>query len=222
MIFETPIELHPGNDIRPLIVAAHLQTTAVTTPQLQKIISLHDHVVKFQKGQALLPALLIALCRQHAVDGEMRPHFPQKGDIVQLTQPVAVIDQKCPSFGKINEPLHLSFEALTIMRDSFIRHHLPHIGTPRRIAYRAGSPSHEADRAMSCSLHVGHAHQSDEMAGMQAVRRGVKTDIKSHRFRRQKAAQLLFIGALRDKPALLQRIIDVSRQLISLPYPALF
>ena len=58
-----------------------------------EIIGLHDHVVELKEGQAPLPALLVALSREHTVDGEMCADLTKQFDVVQLPEPVAVVQQ---------------------------------------------------------------------------------------------------------------------------------
>src|SRR5262249_11227411 len=47
-------ELDAADDIAPLIGAAHLQDAVVAPGQLEKIVSLEDHVVEFEEGERLL------------------------------------------------------------------------------------------------------------------------------------------------------------------------
>ena len=62
--------------IAPLVVPAGLQFAAVFLIEHQKVIGLHQHIVKLQKGEPALQALFKALRRQHPVDREMHADIP--------------------------------------------------------------------------------------------------------------------------------------------------
>ena len=49
-----PRQLHAGDDVAPLVGAAHLQRHAVAAVQLAEVVALQDHVVEFEEGQRLL------------------------------------------------------------------------------------------------------------------------------------------------------------------------
>ena len=89
-------QIRAGQHVAPLIVAAHFQTAAVVLEELQEVVALHQHVVELQEGQAALQTLLVALGRQHAVDGEQRADIAHEIDIVQVAQPVGVVDDHAP------------------------------------------------------------------------------------------------------------------------------
>jgi hypothetical protein len=89
------------------------------------------------------------------------------------------------------------------MLDIFIGKHSAHVGTARRVTNRARATAYKADGAMACPLHMCHSHQGDEMPCMEAVRRGVKANIKSHALLIKKFPQFSFIRALRDKATFL-------------------
>ena len=171
--------------------------------ELHEIIRLHNHVIEFQEGQSLFHALLVALCRKHAIDREMRPDIPQQFNVIQSPQPVAIIDHQRPALIEINKALHLFLEAVAVMLDHFIGKHLAHIAPSRRIPYRTGAATDKADRPVTGPLHVRHGHKAEEMSDMKAVRGGIKADIKSNLFIFQQGAHLFFIGALLDKSTFL-------------------
>ena len=49
-----PAEIDTGDDITPLVRAAHLQIAAMEPRQFNKIVGLQDHVVKFDKTHLLI------------------------------------------------------------------------------------------------------------------------------------------------------------------------
>ena len=174
--------------------------------QLQKIIGLHNHVVEFQESQALLHTVLVALSRQHAVDGEMRSDISQQLNIIQLSQPVAVVDNQRLVIAEIDKPRHLLLEAVAVVLNILIRQHPAHIGTAGRVTYSTCAATHQADRTMTCPLHVRHYHQPQKMPHMQAVRRRVKAHVKGHLFIGKHAADLVLVGTLGYVAPFLQNI----------------
>ena len=94
-----------------------------------EIITLHDHVIKFQETQAPFHPLLVTFCRQHAVHTKMRPHFTQHLDIIQILQPICIINHQRFPFREINETAHLLLETVTIVLNRLFCHHLAHIGS---------------------------------------------------------------------------------------------
>ena len=89
---ETSHQLHPRQDIAPLIIATHLQGAALGFKQVQEVIALQNHVVKFKKRQALFQPLLEAFRRQHAVDAKVRPDLAQQVQVIERSKPIVVVD----------------------------------------------------------------------------------------------------------------------------------
>ena len=57
-----------------------------------EVVGLHNHIVELQEGQALFHALLVALSTEHIVDGEACADLPQEFDIIEVQQPIGVVD----------------------------------------------------------------------------------------------------------------------------------
>ena len=68
------------------------------------------------------------------------------------------------------------------MSNEFRCEHFAHLVLAAGVADHAGAAAQKYDRTMACALHMAHHHQGDEVAYMQAVRGGVKTDIKGDFF----------------------------------------
>ena len=51
---DPPRQLDAGDDVPPLVGAAHLQHAAVAAGEFQKVVGLQHHVVEFEKRQRLL------------------------------------------------------------------------------------------------------------------------------------------------------------------------
>ena len=85
-------KLSAAQHICPLVVAAELHVAAVLLVQHVEIVALHDHVVELEEGQTALPALLVALEGQHLVYAEACAYLAQNVDVVEIHQPVGVVD----------------------------------------------------------------------------------------------------------------------------------
>ncbi len=87
-------QLRAAQHVAPLVVAAELHVAAVVLEHVVEVVALHDHVVELQEGQTLLHALLVALGAQHVVHGEAGAHLAQQFNVVQVQQPVGVVQHQ--------------------------------------------------------------------------------------------------------------------------------
>ena len=93
LCFNFADEFGPGQHIAPLIVPSHLQGTAVILEEIQKVVTLQDHVIELNEIQPLLHPHFIAFRRQHPVDAEMPPDITQEFNVIDFSQPVSIIEQ---------------------------------------------------------------------------------------------------------------------------------
>ena len=166
-----------------------------------EVVGLHDHVVEFEERQALFPAFFVAFGRQHAVDTEMDAHFAEHLDVIQAQEPVGVVDHEGLAVGKVDKAGHLLPEAVDVVLNEFRGQHLAHGILARRIANHARAAAQEGDGTMAGALHVGHGHEGDKVADVQAVRRGIEADIKRDLFFFEQLTDFVFVRQLRDKAA---------------------
>jgi len=144
-----------------------------------EVVTLHDHVVELEEGQTALHALLIALGTQHVVDREAGTHVTQQLHIVQVQQPVGVVQHQSLVIREVDELFHLLFKAGCIVGDVLFGQHLAHIGAAGGIADHGSASADQGDRLVACHLQALHQGQGHKMACGQAVGRAVKADIKS-------------------------------------------
>ena len=143
-----------------------------------EVVALHDHVVEFEEGQALLHPLLVALGAQHVVDREAGTHVTQQLDVVQVQQPVGVIQHQGLALGEVDELFHLLFEAGGIVGDVLFGQHLAHVGAAGGIADHGGAAADQGDGLVSSHLQALHQGQRHEMACGQAVGSAVEADVE--------------------------------------------
>ena len=204
-----PDQLRAAQHIAPLVVAAELHVAAHRLEHVVEIIGLHNHIVKFQEAQALFHPLLVALGPQHVVDGEAGAHLPQQLDIVQLQQPVGVVQHQGLALAELDKPLHLLLEAVAVVLDGLRRHHGTHVRPAGGVADIAGAAADQGDRAVARHLQPLHQAQGHEVAHVQAVRRGVKADIERGLAVVHQLPDLLLVRHLGDEPPGLQFLVDL-------------
>ena len=130
-------QLGAGQHVGPLVIAAELEVAAVILVESQEIIALHHHVVELKEGEALLHALLVALCSQHVVDREARTDLAQELDIVEVQQPVGIVDHEGFSLGKVDKAAHLLLEAVDVVLDRLLRQDLAEVRASGRVTDHA-------------------------------------------------------------------------------------
>ena len=209
-------KLYTANNIGPLIIATHFQLQIVATMKLQEVIGLHNHVVELQEGQALFHTVLVALSCQHTVNSKMRSYIPQQLNVVQLAEPISVVDNQSLVIAEIKKSSHLLLEAIAIVLNILVGKHLAHIGTTRWITYSTSTAAYQANRTMTCSLHMGHNHQAQKMTYMKAVCCWIKTYIEGYLLVSQHLPHFVLVGALGNIASFLQYIKNTCTHFIYL------
>ena len=137
----------------------------------------------------------------------MSTYFTQDLDVVQVEQPVSIVYEQCLVIRKVYETAHLLFEAVYIVLDRLLRHHLAHIGTTGRITDHGCTSTDQGDWFVSCHLQTLHQAQSHEMSDMKAVGSRIKSDVECCFSVVDEITDLSFVRYLRDQPAGNQFII---------------
>ena len=194
-------QLRAAQHVAPLIVPAKLHVAVVMLEQVVEIVALHDHVVELKEAESTLHALLVALGPQHIVDGKAGAHLPQQLHVIQAQQPVRVIQHQGLIRPELDELLHLPAEALRVMIDIRAGQHLTHVGASGGVADHGGAAADKSDGLVARLLQTLHQRQRHEMAGGQAVRRAVKTDVENGLAGVHHRADLFLVGHLGDEAA---------------------
>ena len=100
---------------------------------------------------------------------------------------------------KVQELVKKLFKLVTVMLNGFRRHHLPHIRPTGGIPYHTCTAADENNRRMTVLLHPHHDDDLHEVTHMQAVRRGVESDIKPDFLLAQQFPNLFFVCGLFDE-----------------------
>ena len=179
--------------------------------QVVEVVGLHDHIVELQEGESLLHPLLIALGPKHVVHREAGSHIPQQLDIVQFQQPVGVVYHLGLALTKLDEPLHLLFEAVAVVLDDLRRHHRAHVRPAGGGSDIACAAANEDDGAISRHLKALHQAQGHEVAHMEGVGSGVKADVEHRLPLIHHLGDLLLVGHLGDQSAGFQFLITGHR-----------
>ena len=173
-----------------------------------EVVALHDHVVEFQEGEPLLHTLLVALGAQHVIDTEAGANFAQQLYIVQVQEPVGVIQHHSLAIAEFDKTLHLTFEAFCIVRNVFLCEHFAHIRTAGRIADHGGATANQGDGTVTSHLQTLHQGQSHKMARGQTVRGAVKANVEGCFTIVDDFFDFFLVGHLRDQTARFQFIVD--------------
>ena len=75
----------------------------------------------------------------------MRADLPKQLYVIQIEQPVCIVDEKRFVIGKIDETAHLLFEAVNIVLNLFRCQHFPHIRFAGRIPDHTGAAAQKGD-----------------------------------------------------------------------------
>ena len=189
-------QLRAAQHVAPLVITAELHVAAHGLEHVVEVVGLHNHVVEFQEAEALLHPLLIALGPQHVVHGEAGTHLPQQLDIVQVHQPVGIVQHHSLALAKLDEPLHLPLKALGVVVDVLLGQHLAHIVAAGGVTDHGGAAADQGDGLVARHLEPLHQAQGHEVAHVQAVRRAVKADIEGGLAVVHQFPDLLLIGDL--------------------------
>ncbi len=171
-------QFRTAEHVAPLVISAELHIAAVLLVQAQEIVGLHDHVVELEETQSLFHALLVAFRPQHVVDGEACSDVTDEIDVIQVTQPVGIVDHRCLAFPELDEAAHLLLKAFTVVVDRLGGHHLAKVGASRRIADHRGTAAHQRDGLIACHLQALHQAKCHKVSDMKAVRRRIEADVK--------------------------------------------
>ena len=176
-----------------LIVAAELHIAIVILKQIVEVVALHYHVVELKEGETLLHPLLIALGSEHIIDREAGTDLAQQIDIVEVEQPIGVVDHLSLALAELDETLHLPPEAIGVMLDILPREHLSHIGAAAGVADHRSAAADKGDGGVARHLEALHKGKSHEMTRCKAVRRAVKADIEFRLAAVDKLSDLRFV-----------------------------
>ena len=116
---------------------------------------------------------------EHARDGEMAAELTEKRDILELIEPVGVVDHLGVG-GAVAERHELSeypLDPFHIAGDVGIAEELTGLVLPGRIADLGGAATHEHDGSVPGPLEDPQHHDRQEAAHVQARRRAVEPDI---------------------------------------------
>ena len=173
-----------------------------------EVVALHDHVVELKEGQALLHALLVALGTQHVIHAEAGADLAQQLDVVQVQQPVGVVQHHSLAVTELDEALHLTLEALGVVVNVLLGQHLAHVGTAGGVANHRCAAADQGNRAVAGLLQALHEGQGHKMPGGQAVGSAVKADVEGRLAVVDQLLDLLLVRDLCNQAAGFQFVIN--------------
>ena len=141
----------------------------------------------------------------------MHAHLAQEVDVVELGQPIGVVDDQGLALGKVQEAAHLLLDALHVVVDVLGGEHLAKLALAGGVADQARAAAHQGDGPVAGPLHVGHGHDGDVVADVQGVGRGVKAHVEGDGTLLHALVQVFLVDGLGDEAALLQNVQGVLR-----------
>ena len=127
--------------------------------------------------------------------------------IVQVQQPIGIVDHLCLTFTELDEALHLLFEAGAVVINGLLGHHASHIGSAGGVTDHSCATADQSDRLIACHLQTLHQAQSHEVADMQRICGGIKANVESGLAVVDHLTDLILIGHLCDQATGNQLII---------------
>ena len=153
-------QVRPGQAVGPLVAAAHLQDAAVVPVQVEEVVGLEQGIVELQEVQPRLGLQLrpVGLHGQHLVDAEVDPDVPQELHVVQLRQPLGVVQHQGPALGEVQVALQLGLLPLEVLLDLLVGEDGRLVVLPVGSPTSAGAAAHQGDGPVAVALHPGQGH----------------------------------------------------------------
>ncbi len=140
----------------------------------------------------------------------MPADFSEKVDVVELGQPFGVVDEAWLYVLRGEKGANLATEVLPVFIDLLHREHLSHIGLAGRVADACRPAPDDDDGIVSGLCEVGHRHDRNHVAHMEAPSGRIEPDVECHRLFLRERLQRLPVRALLHEPALLEDLESVA------------
>ena len=205
-------QVHPGDDIAPLVAAAHLRAATGILVEPEEVIGLQRHVDEFGERDAIFTADpgFHGIFREHVVDREMLAGIAHELEQAERFQPIEIVAQLRAV------RLHLKVEVLgqldADVGDVCFQHlageQLPFARLAAGVTDEAGAAPHEGDWGVAGALQAGQPEDRHEVPNVQAGARRVKSVVDGERFPGQGSGDPF--GRAVNLPAPLQFFEDLS------------
>jgi hypothetical protein len=213
-----PAEIDAGDDVAPLIGAAHLQVGAVAARELRVVVGLQKHVVELDERQLLLAveAQLDRVHRQHAVHRHVAADVAQEIDVVELGQPFGVVEHQRVGLAVAEgeELREHRLDLVLVVLNRLKGQDPAGLVTARRIADAGRATAHQGNRLAGAGLlqPVQH-HDRKQMTDMERRGRAVVAGVGHDFAGARQFVDAGAIGALVDETALGQNVEEVGSEI---------
>ena len=195
--FNTANQVHPGDNVTPLIITAYLQGAAIAAVKFEEIVGLEKLVVELDKGKTGFEPFLVGFKGKHPVYRKMLPYVPEELYVIEWRKPFGVIHHG--SLVGIYKPGYLFRHLFSIFLDILDGKHLPHFGFTRWIADPRGSAPYEGYGFMSGFLKMGHREEGNEVPRVERWTGWIKPTVKPDPTFVEETVQEINIGTLLEK-----------------------
>ena len=171
-------ELGAGDDVAPLVAAAHLDFYAVFFPKVIEVVTLHQLVGELCEAHAAFEAILHAVLRHHVVDRDVLSNVSDEVEEPKILEPVVIVDhaRRIVSF-EVQKLLQLRALTGQIVIQYAEVEELALRGLPAGIAHHACGATHECDGRVPSALPMNEQHDGDEVSDVEAVGCRIKAHI---------------------------------------------
>src|SRR5882762_2313639 len=172
-----------GGDIPPLVGAADLQFATGLAAQDDKIERLEEHVAELgvaDAGFAILHTGAHAFFGHHLIDRKVLADVAQEIEVAHGLGPSDVVEQTGRVFRgvKIEQATELFLDLGEIGLEDLPGEQLALLSLAARVANGTGGAARERDGMVALELKAAKPEQRDEIADMEAVRRGIEAGIE--------------------------------------------
>ncbi len=138
----------------------------------------------------------------------MHADIADKLNVIEVAEPVGIVDHEGLVGPELDKAAHLLFEALAVVVDLVDSHHAAQVLAAGRISDHASAAAHQGDRFVARLLQPLHQKQGHKMTNVQRIRSGIKSDIKSGLSIVHEITDLVLVRQLGQKPPGLQFLKD--------------
>ena len=167
-------QLNTGGDVAPLVGAGYLQINAARFVQILEIQALNEHIRELRIGDTALHLTADEIFAEHIANVDILTVVTEEINNGQIFHPIVVINNLVGE-----DPLQLCFEAFVVVNDLVAVRELALNGSTR-VADKGGRHTNKEQGSVTCCCKTASDKERGVVTQVQAVSRGVSTNIKGH------------------------------------------
>ena len=161
-----------------MVGTAELNHAVLVLPEVVKIIPLDQLVTELRERHARFQTLFDAVFRGHVVDGDVFANVADEIEEAEILEPVGVVDHTCGVGSvEVQELLELGFLTGEVVLNALHIEQLALGGLAAGVAHHARRSSNQCNGVVAAPLPMHQHHHRDEVADVQGICRGVKSNV---------------------------------------------